>query len=76
MDVQDKSTETGVKINNILTALVLMVMSWVGYNIDKLKDDVSQWASIVSVNENKLDNLKEKVQGLDSRITIIERKHE
>lgn len=41
MEVQDKPTEVGIKLNNILTALVLMVMSWVGYNINTMKDHIA-----------------------------------
>jgi hypothetical protein len=33
-EVQDKPTEKGILVNNILTFLVLSTLGWVGYNID------------------------------------------
>lgn len=47
-EVQDKPLELGVKVQSILTSLILMVMAWVGYNIhttipnaiDKLREDL------------------------------------
>lgn len=42
VNVVDRPTEVGIKLNNILTALVLMVMSWVGYNINQMKEDIGE----------------------------------
>lgn len=36
--VQDKPAEVGIKLNNILTFLILAVMTWVGVNITQMKE--------------------------------------
>ena len=58
MEVQDKPTENGIKLNNILTALILGVMSWVGVNITTMKDDISLMRTDFAVNKNELSHLR------------------
>ena len=60
--VVDKTTEHGVKIQNILTALVLGVMSWVGWNINTMKDDISGIREIARINERELQHLNRLLQ--------------
>jgi hypothetical protein len=59
--VVDRPTEVGIKLNNVLTALVLMVMSWVGYNIDRMQTQISQMSVIVQVQQNSLKHLQERM---------------
>jgi len=60
--VADRPTESGIKINNILTALVLMVMSWVGYNINDLKDSLSDIRISTSIQAVELVHTKELIE--------------
>ena len=57
MMVVDRPTEVGVKINNILTALVLGVMSWVGLNINHMKDDIADMRTDTRVQQNELKHV-------------------
>ena len=58
MNVQDKSAETGIKVNNILTALVLAVMLWVGTSILDIKDEVAGVRTDFAVNNIQLTQLR------------------
>lgn len=59
--VEDRSAEVGIKLNNILTALVLMVMSWVGINIQVMKTTQAETMRIDAVQTEKLINLRERL---------------
>lgn len=61
-EVQDKPTEVGIKLNNILTALVLMVMSWAGYNIQALKDTVYEVREQTSITQNNVEHLEYRLE--------------
>ena len=58
--VVDRPTEVGVKINNVLTALVLMVMSWVGYNIDSMRTQISEVNTSLKLQKQGHDYLKDR----------------
>lgn len=62
VDVQDKPAEIGIKLNNILTALILMVMSWVGVNITTLKEDIGEIKTEFAVGKNDIQHLKERLR--------------
>lgn len=59
--VVDRPLEVGIKLNNILTALVLMVMSWVGFNIDSMKTDMGVIRTDVTVQANELKHIKKRM---------------
>ena len=78
-EVQDKQTETGIKINNIISALILMVMSWVGYNIEDMKKAISMMSTAVQLNqaygvENRamIKENKEEIHGIKEKIYSLE----
>jgi len=54
LEVQDKPTEVGIKLNNVLTALVLMVMSWVGYMINDMNKSIGIIATAAAVNQKQV----------------------
>lgn len=58
VNVADKVTEVNVKLSNILTALVLMVMSWVGVNIAQTKDLISNALTEIAVI--KIENVHQE----------------
>ena len=60
--VQDKSAEVGIKLNNILTALILMVMAWVGFNINSMKESLSQMRVNDALMENEIVHLHETLE--------------
>lgn len=60
--VADMPTESGIKINNILTALVLMVMSWVGFNINFLKETVTDVKVLMAAQGVELKHTQERLQ--------------
>ena len=62
MKVTDRTTEIGVTINNILTALVLMVMSWVGLNINTMKTDISEIKGDSRVLTNEVGHIKDRLR--------------
>jgi len=77
LEVVDKVTEVNVKLSNILTALVLMVMSWVGFNINALKDHMAeallQIAVIQRANEHQDEDIKKLEMWRESHIELHEK---
>lgn len=61
-EVQDRSAEASIKLNNVLTFMVLSVMSWVGYNIENIKDGFSDLNKVVAVQSNELAHIKSQLQ--------------
>lgn len=57
-EVQDRPTENGIKINNIISFLILGVMGWVGYNIEAIKVHVANVTTVTAVNKTDIENLK------------------
>lgn len=75
-EVQDRQAENGIKLQNILTFLVLAVMTWVGTNIEIIKKDMAanqletrlNSAGIIALskrvdnNEKNIDKLRERLK--------------
>lgn len=59
--VQDRPAETGIKINNIISFLILSVMAWVGYNIEDIKKNVAQTTTITAVNKADIQHLQKEL---------------
>ena len=62
MDVNDKKAEIGINLNNVLTALILGVMVWVGSSIEQIKDKVSEVVTSVAVNDSRIKALEIRVE--------------
>ena len=60
-EVQDKPTEVGIKLNNVLTFMVLSMLSWVGYNIETMKDGQAEQNKILAVQINEISHVKDQV---------------
>lgn len=61
-EVQDRPTEAGIRLQNILTFLVLAVMSWVGYNIEQMKQEMSTLHVASAVQAAQVAELKERFE--------------
>lgn len=61
LEVQDKPTEVGIKLNNVLTALVLMVMSWVGYMINDMNKSIGIIATAAAVNQKQVTYVEKRL---------------
>lgn len=59
-DVRDRPAEVGIKLNNILTALILGVMGWVGYNISDMRDSLAQVRLDDALMANEIMHLHEQ----------------
>ena len=62
VDVNDKKAEIGINLNNVLTALILGVMVWVGSSIEQIKDKVSEVVTSVAVNDSRIKALEIRVE--------------
>lgn len=60
-EVKDRSAEFGIKINNILTGLILAAILWVGSTIEELKEMV--WGLVADQRE------------LQQQITVLEKRN-
>jgi len=83
-NVEDRPTEKGIMYNNILTFLILAVISWVGVNITQMRDSLSEIKTTGAVMKTdikyldkrvtrELKYLNGKVGSVTSRVTVIER---
>lgn len=59
--VQDRPTEDGIKLNNILTFMILAVMTWVGANITVMKDSLAEVQLEGAVRKSEIIFINEKV---------------
>jgi len=69
--VYDRPAETGIKVQNILTALVLGVMGWVGLNIENIKTNVGDIKLESKLNTKEIASLKERNIAFDRKISAI-----
>lgn len=73
--VKDKPTENGVKINNVLTGLLLAAALWVGSSVEDLKGAV---VTLAAEQAHVVKDLGETVADIEdnkNRITTLERLH-
>lgn len=61
-DVNDKPAEVSLKLSNILQALVLMVMSWVGFNIQEMGKDIAEIRTELAVGAVERDHIAEEIR--------------
>ena len=59
--VEDRPAEDGIKLNNILTFLILAVMTWVGANITVMKDSLAEVQLEGAVRKSEIIFINEKV---------------
>ncbi len=64
----------GIKINNILTSLVLGVMAWVGINIDVIKNDVGTIRTETKLNAQSILNNTTRIHSISQRLAKHEEK--
>lgn len=53
MDVNDRPAESGIKLNNIISSLILIAIVWVGSSIETIKDKLTD--VIVTQSEIRKD---------------------
>lgn len=75
VEFHDRPTETGVRINNILTGLLLAAALWVGNSVEDLKEAVIVLATQQTHNEKTMASIEEDVEHNEGRITVLERLH-
>lgn len=73
--VVDRPTENGVRINNVLTGLLLAAALWVGSSVESLKEAVVILATNQEHNVTALDEVRAEQKDHDGRIRILERLH-
>jgi len=73
--VADLPTENGVRLNNVLTGLLLAAALWVGSSVEQLKEAVVILATQQVHNEKALVALEEDIEDNIGRITVLERFH-
>lgn len=67
--VQDKPAEVNLKLNNVLTGLVLAAILWVGNSIIDIKDIIASLDKTMSLQARDITYLEEKVDALDMALT-------
>lgn len=60
--VEDRSAERGIVINNILTGLILAAIVWVGSTIEQLKEMVWGLVAEQKLQQQQIVGLKEQLQ--------------
>jgi len=59
--VTDPGVEIGINLNTIFTGLMLGVVSWVGFNIEKIKDNIGDVTTAVAVTQEETRALRRDV---------------
>lgn len=70
--VTDKPTETGIKLNNILTCLILAAILWVGSSIEEIKVNVAEVTAFQMVNSEKINQHETRLNKNEHRIARVE----
>lgn len=73
--VVDKPTENGVRLNNILTGLLLAAAVWVGSSVENLKTTVVEITTDQSHVQKDIGVLEEGVATNTHRIDTLEKLH-
>ena len=84
--VQDKPAERGIHITNFLLAALIFLGGVLGTSITTKMEDLNDGVKEVTVALNrvqlsvgqasvKLTNLKEDVEDLEDRVTVLENRH-
>jgi len=74
MDVSDRPTENGVKLNNVLTGMILAAIIWVGTSIEAIKDDISKVVTAQAINTTKIKALDRRVGHVEHALETIQHK--
>ncbi|NIT58380.1 MAG: hypothetical protein GWN00_19780 [Aliifodinibius sp.] len=67
--VNDRPAETGIKVNNILTGLILAAIIWVGTSIEEIKGNVAEVTAFQMVNTEKINHLEARIGRLEDRLS-------
>ena len=66
-EVSDKPAESGIKINNILTALLLASVFWVGNSIESIKIELAKVTAIQLIGKDRLENHEQRILKLEQK---------
>jgi len=72
-EVSDRPAEAGIKINNIISALILGVMAWVGVNIETMKRDLATVSTVTQLNKSDIYNNRKDIMSNKEEIGINRR---
>lgn len=61
-EVQDKPTEIGIKLNNVLTAITIAILVWIGTSILSVKEEVGNLRTDIAVGQTNIEHLEEKLE--------------
>jgi len=64
--VKDKLAENGIKWGNIMTAIIIGLMSWVAFNINHIKDLVADALKNIAIIKVENGHTREDVRDLKS----------
>lgn len=63
--VVDKRLEQGLSLNNILSFTLIGVMSWVGLNIENIKEELSEANAMNRVQTVRITTLEKRVDKVE-----------
>lgn len=66
--VVDKGTERGIKLNNILTGIVIVVISWVGVEIRSMGEKIEEATIAVAVNSSRITANTSRIVSLEHTV--------
>lgn len=72
--VEDRKVETRIQVGNILSALILAAILWVGSTIEELKTTIADMSTRQQVNITLLNYHSEQITELKDRVKELENK--
>lgn len=61
LEVRDRPAEVGINLNTIFTAVGLMVLVWVGRNIEQINDKLGSFAVALAVTQQTVTAEKQRL---------------
>jgi hypothetical protein len=61
VDVHDKPTEVGIKLNNVLTAMTVAILLWIGTSLISVKDEIAAMRTELAVGEVEVEYLQRQL---------------
>ena len=76
LEIQDKQAETGLKLQNIMTFIVIGLLSWAGLSLEAIKNEISQINIGIAVNIKDIEYNRQGVKQNAENVKLLKKELE
>jgi len=76
LEIQDKQAETGLKLQNIMTFIVIGLLSWAGLSLEAIKNEISQINIGIAVNIKDIEYNRQGVKQNADNVKLLKKELE